>query len=435
MADYNQTINYLFSRLPMFSRIGAAAYKADLTNTIELCKALGNPQNSFKCIHIAGTNGKGSVSHSIAAILQQSGYKTGLYTSPHLRDFRERIRVNGKMVEESFVIDFTEKIKPEIEKLQPSFFEITVAMAFEYFSSKKVDVAVIETGLGGRLDSTNIITPILSVITNIGYDHMNLLGDTLPKIAYEKAGIIKPKIPVVIGEIIPETLKVFMQKAQQENAPIYIAEQLRKATHWELKNNRLNVVVTNTSEANTTDYELELTGLYQIKNLLTILESVTQLQKLGFILNNADVRQALQNVSLLTGFEGRWQVIHHQPYTVLDVAHNKDGIAQILHQVETLQYHKLHIVIGMVKDKDVDTILSMLPKHAIYYFTKAQIERAMLQQELQQKALLHQLKGETYSTAMQALQTAVFHAAKQDMILVCGSVFVIGEIDQSAIIW
>ncbi len=435
MLNYQQTIDYLFARLPMFSRIGAAAYKADLTNTIKLCEALGNPHHQFKSIHIAGTNGKGSVSHTLAAILQTAGYKTGLYTSPHLRDFRERIKINGSMIEEDFVVDFTERIKPLIESIEPSFFEITVAMAFEYFALQKVDIAIIETGLGGRLDSTNIITPELSVITNIGFDHMNILGETLPLIAAEKAGIIKHKIPVVIGETLPETLPVFEEKAALENAPIFYAGKQSWIADWEQHNHLLRVTVADSHSEERKVYELSLTGLYQLKNLLTVLESIHQLQLQGWRINESNIKQGLLYVSKLTGFEGRWQVIHNHPYTVLDVAHNEDGIRQVISQLEHCTFQQLHIVIGLVKDKDISKVLTLLPKHAQYYFTKAQIPRAMAENELKRLSINYGLQGNTYVTVTSAVQAAVTQSHTNDMILICGSVFIVGEVSPSLIQW
>lgn len=435
MLNYQQTLDYLFIRLPMFSRIGAAAYKADLTNTIKLCAALGNPHHQFKTIHIAGTNGKGSVSHSIAAILQSEGYKTGLYTSPHLHDFRERIKINGAMVEEAFVIDFTEKIRPLIESIEPSFFEITVAMAFEYFATQKVDIAVIETGLGGRLDSTNIITPELSVITNIGYDHMNLLGNTLQLIAAEKAGIIKQNVPVVIGETLPETKPVFETKASTENAPLFFANEMRWIADWQQTNNLLEATVAMQHTDERKLYQLSLTGLYQLKNLLTILEAVHQLNLQGWHVSENSVTLGLLHVNKLTGFEGRWQVIHHHPYTVLDVGHNEDGIRQIVSQLEHCTYQTLHIVIGLVKDKEISKLLALLPKRAMYYFTKAAIPRALDGDELMATAKSHGLNGHSFVSIAEAMQSAATRSETNDMILVCGSVYVVGEVKVSDIKW
>lgn len=435
MPDYQQTIDYLFHRLPMFSRLGAAAFKADLTNTIKLCEAVGNPHLQFKSVHVAGTNGKGSTSHMLASIMQAAGYKTGLYTSPHLKDFRERIKVNGEMVEEDFVIQFTEQIKPLIEAIEPSFFEITVAMAFSWFALQKVDIAIVEVGLGGRLDSTNIITPQLSVITNISYDHMNLLGDTLEKIASEKAGIIKANVPVVVGETLPETKPVFVEKANQLNAPIYFATEAKWAADWKQTPHYLQVNIADKRTDERKKYSLELTGLYQIKNLLTVLECIDILNKNEWKIEEMHIEHALKNVRKLTGLHGRWEVIYQSPFTVLDVGHNEDGMKQITSQLEHYDFKKLHIVIGMVKDKDISGVLRLLPEYATYYFTKAQIPRALPENELAEKALKFNLNGNTFATVNEALQQAINHAHKEDMILVCGSVFVVGEVEVDLLKW
>jgi len=433
MMTYTETIDYLFSRLPMFSRIGAAAYKADLTNTIRLCAALNNPQHQFKSIHIAGTNGKGSTSHMLAAILQSAGYKTGLYTSPHLKDFRERIKINGEMISEEFVIDFTKKMQPLIGEIQPSFFEITVAMAFDYFTEQQVEVAVIETGLGGRLDSTNIINPELAVITNIGRDHMNLLGDTLEQIAFEKAGIIKAGIPVVVGEIVPETKPIFEQTAKERNAPLVIASQIRQTTDWHWAHHELVVEVAATHHTDHKIYHLDLPGIYQTKNLLTVLEACSQLQQQGWHISEAAIQQGLKYTKKITGLHGRWEIIHTAPLIVLDVAHNTDGIKQLVQQTELTDHHQLHIIIGMVKDKEVESVLELLPKQARYYFTKAQIPRALPEEELQEKALSEGLKGHSYAEVNEALQAAISAAGSKDMIVVCGSVFLAGEVNNGSI--
>jgi dihydrofolate synthase / folylpolyglutamate synthase len=429
MMTYQQTLDYLFSRLPMFSRIGAAAYKADLTNTIRLCEFLGNPQTKFKTIHIAGTNGKGSVSHMLAAILQTAGYKTGLYTSPHLKDFRERIKIDGEMIDEAFVVDFTKRIKPLIEEISPSFFEITVAMAFDYFAQQQIEVAVIETGLGGRLDSTNIITPELSIITNIGWDHMNLLGDSLEKIAFEKAGIIKTGVPVVIGEVLIETKSLFEKVANERNAPLSIASQKRQVMEWDWQKNEL---VTEVAEEHHTDhkiYHLDLPGIYQTKNLLTVLEACSQLQNQGWKIDDEKIHKGLRQTKKLTGLHGRWEIIHHSPLVVLDVAHNIDGIQQLIEQAEVTEHRQLHIIIGMVKDKDVENILALLPETALYYFTKAQIPRALPEDELMEKGLAAKLQGDSFPEVNDALQFAIQHAHPDDMIVVCGSVFLVGEVN------
>lgn len=413
----------------MFSRIGAAAIKKDLHNTFALCEALNNPHKKFKTIHIAGTNGKGSVSHMLAAVLQTAGYKTGLYTSPHLHDFRERIKVNGEMVIEQFVIDFTERMKHQIELLEPSFFEITVAMAFEYFAEQQVDVAVIETGLGGRLDSTNIITPVLSVITNIGWDHMNLLGNTLEQIAFEKAGIIKKNIPAVIGELLPETEPVFLKKAKENNAPVYYAKDHFITEEALIKENLLSIVVKDIVRNKPLGYELDLLGFYQTKNLCTVLTAVQQLQKSGWSIDDEQIQMALKNTKQINGLHGRWEVIQQNPTVVLDVGHNEDGVKQIIKQLQFCTFEQLHIIIGMVKDKEIDKVLALLPNNATYYFTKAQIPRALDEQLLKEKAMQYGLTGESFADVNTALSFAKEKAIKDDLILVCGSVFLVGEVE------
>ncbi len=428
--NYQQTIDYLFTRLPMFSRIGAAAIKKDLHNTIELCEVLNNPQHQFKSIHVAGTNGKGSVSHMLAAVLQAAGYKTGLYTSPHLHDFRERIKINGEMITEKYVIDFTQRIQPMIDELEPSFFEITVAMAFEYFAKEQVDIAVIEVGLGGRLDSTNIIIPELSVITNIGWDHMNILGNSLEEIAFEKAGIIKDHVPVVIGETIPETKDVFLQKAKDSHAPVVLANDEFAIKEYNVAINLLSLLITEKATGKTLDYAIDLPGIYQTKNMLTVLSAIRQLQLKNWKISEQQIQSALQQTKKLNGLHGRWEVIQENPTVVLDVGHNEDGIKQIIQQVKQTTYKQLHIVIGMVKDKEVEKVLALLPKEAVYYFTRAQIPRAMPESELQNKALLLDLKGETFADVNLALNAAIEHSSVEDLILVCGSVYLVGEVDQ-----
>jgi dihydrofolate synthase/folylpolyglutamate synthase len=412
----------------MFSRSGAKAYKADLKNTLALCDYLGNPQNNLKTIHIAGTNGKGYVSHILAAILQENGYKTGLYTSPHLKDFRERIKINGGMIAESFLIDFVEKTKVISEQISPSFFELTFVMALEYFSQQKVDVAVIETGLGGRLDSTNVITPLLSVITNISFDHMDILGDTLVKIAYEKAGIIKSNIPVVIGEAIPETKIVFLNKSKETHSEIIFAEEKYEITSSKYDKRKLELKVRNKETNITSDYELDLNGRYQEKNLISVLASVDILKQ-DFLLKEEKIKFALSNAKSLTGLHGRWEVIRENPTVALDVAHNEDGIKQLIHQINNSEFEKLHIVFGMVKDKDIETVLMQLPKNASYYFTKAQNPRALPENELWEKARQHHLDGSAYEHVNEALKAALDQASEKDLIVVCGSVFVVAEVE------
>lgn len=428
--NYQETIDYLYQQLPMFSRIGKEAIKPGFANIIALCEQLNIPYQKNKYIHIAGTNGKGSVSHMLASILQTGGYKTGLYTSPHLKDFKERIRVNGVMMEEDEVVAFVAKAQSLIESLHPSFFEITVAMALYYFDKCKTDIAVIETGLGGRLDSTNIITPELSIITNIGYDHMQMLGDTLEKIATEKAGIIKPHIPVVIGEKQEETSGVFVQKAAEQQAPITFATEHFQIANWQSDNHFLKVEVAIKDKTDHQAYLLDLTGQYQLKNLLTVLESCRQMQQRGWNISERHIAEGLKHVKKHTGLQGRWEVVHQHPQIVLDVAHNVNGIQELLNQLEITSYHHLHMVIGMVKDKDVDQVLKMLPPYATYYFTNAHIPRALSAETLKAKAAHYNLQGKCYSSVDEAIAEAKAHAHTNDLIVVCGSVFLVGEVSR-----
>lgn len=414
----------------MFSRVGSAAYKENLTNIRALCEHLGNPHQKFKSIHVAGTNGKGSVSHMLAAIFQTAGYKTGLHTSPHLHDFRERIKVNGEMVSQDFVTAFVERLKPLIEEIEPSFFEISVAMAFQAFAEQKVDIAIIEVGLGGRLDSTNIITPELSIITNIGWDHMNLLGDSLEKIAAEKAGIIKENTPVIIGEPLPETKSVFQKIATEKNATLYWAEEHLQVKEKQLHPNSLSVLFQKKDGA-VIDAQTDLAGIYQVQNLRTVLTATDILKIHGWLLTDEIILQALKNVKGSTGLEGRWDILHHSPMIVLDVAHNQDGIQRMMEHVQQLLFHQLHVVIGTVKDKEVEKILALLPVAAAYYFTQAAIPRALPANELKRKAEAFNLKGETYDNVSAALNAAKAQAGKNDLILVCGSIFLVAEVDRS----
>jgi len=430
---YNQTLDYIFDQLPMFSRIGTAAFKTGITNTIELCSYLDNPQHKFKSIHIGGTNGKGSTSHMLAAIFQTAGFKTGLYTSPHLQDFRERIKVDGHMISEEYVTDFVERIRPVIETIKPSFFEITVAMAFEYFTQQQVDIAIIEVGLGGRLDSTNVITPELSVITNIGLDHMNLLGDSHEKIAYEKAGIIKHEVPVVIGHYDEKTFYVFEEAASKLNAALHYADKNRFVSDWNFKTHTLIAEVTVPHSNDKAFYELDLPGIYQTKNLLTVLEAVNIMQQQGWLITEQHIQKALPHVRKLTGLHGRWEKIHEHPNVILDVAHNEDGIKEVANQLELSTYQHLRIVIGMVKDKEVEKALSHLPKTATYYFTRSQIPRALPEDELAQKGNTLGLLGHHYPDVNTALKTAMSQADKNDLILVCGSVFIVGEVNRKSV--
>jgi len=427
--DYPQTIEYLFARLPLFSRIGAAAYKADLVNIQTLSKELGNPENKFRSVHVAGTNGKGSCSHMLAAILQKAGYKTGLYTSPHLHDFRERIRINGQKIPEKNVVAFTERIRDLIEKIEPSFFEISVAMAFEWFALEQIDIAVIEVGLGGRLDSTNIITPEVSVITNISYDHMDLLGNTLQKIAFEKAGIIKPGVPVVIGEEQAEIINVFQQIAEENGSPIHFASRKRFPGEWRREGQLLYVQLTEVHDNNKKNFYLDLPGLYQLKNIVTVAEVISILNQNGFNITDTAMQQGLKQVKSLTGFHGRWDILHENPMVVTDVGHNEEGMKAIAKQIENTSHEELHIIIGLVKDKEVENILRHLPKMANYYFTRAQIPRALSETELAGQAEKLGLKGQSFPFVKQALEEAVLNANAKDLILVCGSVFLVGEVN------
>lgn len=429
--NYQETLAYIYEQLPMYSRVGASAYKADLTNTLTLCEFIGNPQRKLKTLHIGGTNGKGSTSHMLAAILQTAGYKTGLYTSPHLKDFRERIKVNGEMIPEEKVTSFVEQMQPLIKSIHPSFFEITVAMALQHFVEEKVDIAIMEVGLGGRLDSTNIITPEVAVITNISLDHQYLLGDTLPLIAAEKAGIIKTGIPVVIGERNPETEGVFIEKSEAVNAPLVFASDKRYVADWKYEQHQLVAEVSSPHSNEKEFYHLDLTGMYQTKNLVTVLEVVSHLKQKNWLISPDHLHKGLSQVKRKTGLHGRWEFVHQNPVIILDVGHNEEGIKAITAQIELSTYHELHIIIGMVKDKEVEKLLPLLPKTAHYYFTKASIPRAMPQDVLAQIAREAGLEGFTSPDVNIALKAAISRSHKDDLILVCGSVFLAGEVDLS----
>ncbi len=406
--DYKETVDFLYAQLPYFTRDGKAAIKEDLKNTLLLCDLIDNPQNKFKSIHIAGTNGKGSCSNLLSAVFQEHGYKTGLYTSPHLIDFRERIRINGEMISKDFVVEFVENIKPHLETIKPSFFELTVALCFDYFAKQNIDIAIIETGMGGRMDSTNIITPEVSVITNIGYDHMDLLGNTLQLIASEKAGIIKPNIPVVIGETQTETKQVFEQKASACNTPLFFADS--------------NPLFYNT------ETECELKGDYQQKNCVTVLQTLKVLETKDFVFNQAKIAKAFMNVKALTGFRGRWEELCKLPNIVADTAHNVDGIKIVINQIKNTKHEQLHIVFGMVKDKKRDDILTLMPKNAYYYFCAPDLMRAMPAKALAEEAMQYGLIGEHYENVKSALTAAKAKANKNDFIYIGGSTFVVAEI-------
>lgn len=428
---YTETLNYLYTQLPMFTRIGAAAYKADLSNTITLCVALDNPQNKFKSIHVAGTNGKGSTSHMLASVLQEAGYKVGLYTSPHIKDFRERIKINGQKIEEQFVVNFTENIKTKITEIQPSFFEITVAMAFAYFAKQQVDIAVIEVGLGGLLDSTNVITPELCVITNIGLDHTNLLGTTLPEIATQKAGIIKASVPVVISQTQEETERVFTNKALEKNTSIFFADKVMEVIGMDSATIGLQKMkVVNTAKMNITNYELDILGKYQQKNVKGVLLALEILQQYNWNISAQNIVDGLKNIKNNTGLMGRFDMLETSPMLIADVAHNADGITEVLAQIKNIQHNNLHIITGFVADKAVDKVLNLFPKNANYYYTQANIPRALLKENLQETAKQYQLNGEAYNNVNTALQAAKANASKEDIILICGSFFIIAELEQ-----
>lgn len=425
--NYQETIEYLYHKLPMFSKIGEKAIKKNLDNITTLCHVLGNPHLQFKSIHIAGTNGKGSTAHGLASIFQAQKLKTGLYTSPHIIDFRERIKINGKNCSKKFIVDSTQKLLPFIEQIQPSFFEITVAMAFYYFAKKKIDIAIIETGLGGRLDSTNIIIPELSVITNISYDHQNLLGNTLTQIATEKAGIIKPKKPVVIGRKNKETDNIFLTIAAKNKSEIIFSDDIIQVFPLQSTSRyqHLNYTVGGKSYSIKTD----LLGNYQTENIKTILASIaTYNQYHKNKIKQKNIKKGLANIQNSTGLMARWQSIAQKPKIIIDVAHNEDGIKKTIHQLQYEKYDNLHIIYSAVKDKDVDKILCLLPTNAIYYFTEAKIERKLDAEALQLKAKQHNLNGNVYKKPNIALKKAKNKACKNDLILIVGSFFILENI-------
>ena len=428
--NYDEVLDYLYEKLPYYQRKGPAAYKGSLDNTLALDRLFGHPHRKFRTLHVAGTNGKGSVSHMLAAVLQTAGYKTALYTSPHLKDFRERIKVNGEMVPKPFVIDFVNRFL-ELNKtacLEPSFFELTVLMAFDYFASQKVEVAVVEVGLGGRLDSTNIILPALSIITNISLDHTALLGDSLGRIALEKAGIIKNSVPVIIGETHPQTSIIFEGKAAEFRAKILFADQLLRADYSNVSiDNRQIFNIKNEAGILYENLWLDLLGNYQSKNICTLLCALSVLQKAKWKITESDIRAGLEKVTTLTGLEGRWQTIGANPRIICDTAHNEGGIREVVAQLRRTPFKKLHIVMGMVNDKDIAGILALLPKEAIYYFTKANIPRSLSEHQLMQMAAFFGLNGAAYEDVPSALKDAKLYADKEDMIFVGGSTFVVAE--------
>ena len=403
--NYTETIDWMFSQLPMFQRQGKMAFKKDLTNSIALSKHLNNPEKQFKSIHVAGTNGKGSTSHIIASVLQEAGYKVGLYTSPHLKDFRERIKINGKVIRKIDVINFIKNNKSFLLRNKLSFFEMTVGLAFNYFAKQKVDIAIIEVGLGGRLDSTNIITPEVSVITNIGLDHTQFLGETLPEIAVEKAGIIKQEIPVVIGEFHKETFPVFKKIAQEKKSTLYLASSTIDYT-----------------------YESDLKGAYQNHNIKTAIRTLNILKAKGYTISEENIKKGLQNVVKNTGLLGRWQQLNENPTVFCDTGHNKEGLNYVIRQLEATSYKKLHIVLGVVNDKDLTTILPLFPKNATYYFCKPNIPRGLDAKKLQRECLKFELKGNTYVSVDKAYKYALKNAGSNDLVFIGGSTFVVAEV-------
>lgn len=412
----------------MFTRIGASAFKKDLTNTIILCEALDNPQDKFKSIHVAGTNGKGSTSHMLASVLQAQGYKTGLYTSPHLKDFRERIRINGIMISKTEVVSFVKDQQKLIEKTEPSFFEVTVAMAFDHFAKHEVDVAVIEVGLGGRLDSTNIITPQISVITNISLDHINMLGNTLAEIAGEKAGIIKKNIPVVIGETQEESAPVFIKKAKAEDAPIIFADAVLTAQDFKIKNSKLSLNVSKAGTIKYKDLQSDLTGIYQHKNILTVLETLAVLNEKTEIKTDKDaIYKGISQVKKQTGLQGRWQILRKNPLIICDTGHNEAGITEVIKNIAQTPHQNLHIVFGMVNDKDISKVLSLMPKNATYYFCKPDLERGLKADELKKQAAAYHLHGKSYASVAEAKEKAIQSADPKDLVFIGGSTFVVAE--------
>lgn len=403
--DYKNTLNWMFSQLPMYQREGKTAFRKDLTNSVALSKHLNFPESTFKTIHVAGTNGKGSVSHMLASVLQESGYKVGLYTSPHLKDFRERVKINGKLIKKIEVVNFIKNNKSFFESNNLSFFEMTVGLAFDCFAKHKVDIAVVEVGMGGRLDSTNIVTPVVSVITNIGYDHTQFLGETLPEIAFEKAGIIKNNIPVVIGEYQAETFPVFEKIAKEKSAPLFLAS----------NNENIN-------------YISDLKGSYQIHNIKTVLQTIAILKTKGFTISEKNVKNGLKKVVKNTGLLGRWQVLNEQPKVICDTAHNAEGLHYVLKQLQEEKYDQLHIVLGVVSDKDLKTVLPLFPKNAIYYFCRPNIPRGLDEVEFKDQCAKFHLNGEAYSSVENAYKTALNKAQKNDLIYVGGSTFVVAEV-------
>lgn len=433
--SYAATLEYLYDRLPMFSKVGDSAIKKDLTNTLKLCESLGNPETKFRSIHIAGTNGKGSTSNMLAAILQEAGYKTGLYTSPHLLDFRERIRVNGEMIPQEKVVNFVESNTALIESIQPSFFEVTVALAFQYFAEQEVDIAIIETGLGGRLDSTNVIYPILSIITNISLDHVHILGNTFEEIAKEKAGIIKKNVPVIISEKTNATTPIFTNKALETNSKIVFASE-----NWDIeiidKDNERLVLASDRIPGNDaevdnqtikTQFKLDLPGTYQVRNLKGVFAAIDQLCDQGYSISKQDVIRALERVKELTGLRARWQTLATKPLVICDTGHNEAGWREVLSNLQQTPYENLHMVIGVMRDKNANKLFELLPQNASYYFCNADFERALPGEELARQGASHHLRGLAYPNVISAVKMAIKNAQENDLVFIGGSTFIVAE--------
>ena len=427
---YQECIDYLYKQLPVFHRVGSSAFKRGLDNVLALTQALDNPHHQVKTIHIAGTNGKGSSSNMLAAVLQAAGYKTGLYTSPHLKEFTERIRINGQDLPGAYLVSFVEEYRHLFESIQPSFFEMTVALAFKYFAEEQVDIAVIEVGLGGRLDSTNIIHPQVSLITNISLDHQQILGDDLPTIAREKAGIIKPGVPVVISQTQPGIAAVFQQAAQACQSPIFFADQEYQVSGVRHQLPGQVLEINRAGRPFLPRLELSLGGNYQQCNVLGVLQVLALLQQQGYRISEAHIRQGLSQVNTLTGFKGRWQVLAQRPLTICDTGHNEDGVKQVVEQLLSLQAPRVHVVFGMVQDKDVGPILQLLPTSFTYYFTQASLPRALPVGELQQLAGGFGLQGRAFPEVNAALAAARQAAGPDDVIFIGGSTFVVAELDE-----
>ena len=427
---YEQCLDYLYSKLPMFSRIGSAALKNNLDNTIKLLTFLENPHTKFKSIHIAGTNGKGSVSHMLASIFQSAGYKTGLYTSPHLKDFRERIRINGEMIKQKDVLGITSKLTPIIEDIKPSFFEVTVAMAFDYFSKNEVDIAIIETGLGGRLDSTNVITPELSIITNIGYDHMNILGNSLVEIATEKAGIIKNGVPVVLGRTDEETKNVFIKKAIETTSLLSFSENIYDSIVNDLSPDMISLKLENKQNNETFDIKCDLPGIYQKENIATVATAVDLLNQNGWNISKNAMLKGFEKTKNNTSLFGRWDVLRKKPLLVLDVAHNEDGFSNLISHISKFEFRQIHFILGFSKDKDFNKIIDMLPKEAKFYFTSSNSPRALDHETLLKIALNRNIEGKSFATVNDAIEDALKITKEDDLIIVSGSIYVVGDVDR-----